>query len=67
MMNDFLVVNFAQLVGTSEGKILVQSYEWTGFFSKMFRKIDGIKQYHHFSFEEEVLREGKIIVQKNLQ
>ena len=29
VMNDSLVVNFAQLVGTSEGKILVQSYDWT--------------------------------------
>ena len=29
---------------------------------KMFRKIDGINQYHHFSFEEEVLREGELIV-----
>ena len=65
MMNDSSVVNFAQLVGTSEGEILVQSYDWTGFFSKMFRKIDGIKQYHHFSFEEEVLREGELIVQKS--
>ena len=64
VMNDSLVVNFAQLVGTSEGEILVQSYDWTGFFSKMFRKIDGIKQYHHFSSEEEVLREGELIVQK---
>ena len=64
VMNNSLVVNFAQLVGTSEGEILVQSYDWTGFFSKMFRKIDGIKQYHHFSFEEEVLREGELIVQK---
>ena len=65
VMNDSSVVNFAQLVGTSEGEILVQSYDWTGFFSKMFRKIDGIKQYHHFSFEEEVLREGELIVQKS--
>ena len=30
----------------------------------MFRKIDGIKQYPHFSFEEEVLRE-ELIVQKS--
>ena len=65
VMNDSLVVNFAQLVGASEGEILVQSYDWIGFFSKMFRKIDGIKQYHHFSFEEEVLREGELIVQKS--
>ena len=65
MMNDSSVVNFAQLVGTSEGEILVQSYDWTGFFSKMFRKIDGIKQYHHFSFEKEVLREGELIVRKS--
>ena len=64
VMNDSSVVNFAQLVGTS-GEILVQSYDWTGFFSKMLRKIDGIKQYHHFSFEEEILREGKLIVQKS--
>ena len=42
VMNDSSVVNFAQLVGTSEGEILVQSYDWTGFFSKMFRKIDAL-------------------------
>ena len=65
MMNDSSVVNFAQSVGTSEGEILVQSYDWTGFFSKMFRKIDSIKKYQHFSFEEEVLREGELIVQKS--
>ena len=62
VMNDSSVVNFAQLVGTSEGKILVQSYDWTGFFSKMFRKIDGIKQYHHFSFEEEVHSKNDFVV-----
>ena len=44
-------VNVSQLVGTQDGQVIVPSRDWAGFLSPHFRRLDGIKQYHHFRFE----------------
>ena len=44
-------VNVPQLVGTQEGEVLVQSFDWAGMFAPHFRKLQGIKSYHHFHFD----------------
>ena len=41
-------VNSVQLVGTQDGEVLVQSYDWTGFLALFFRRITNIKKVHHF-------------------
>ena len=43
-------VNEVQLVGTQSGEIIVQTYDWTGFFGSQMKKIPLITKYHHFQF-----------------
>ena len=43
--------NVAQLVGTQEGEMVVQMYDWTGMFAAHFCKLKNIKAYHHFRFD----------------
>ena len=45
-------VNSVQLIGTQEGEVLVPTYEWTGFFIPLFKKLPGIKKFHHFFVDE---------------
>ena len=45
--------NICQLVGTQDGSTIMPSRDWAGFFSSHFRRLDGIKQYHHFRFERD--------------
>ena len=45
--------NIYQLVGSQNGSTIVPSQDWTGFLSSHFRRLDGIKQYHHFRFEQD--------------
>ena len=45
--------NLCQLVGTQDGTTIVPSRDWAGFLSSHFRRLDGIKQYHHFRFERD--------------
>ena len=43
--------NICQLVGAQDGRVIVPSRDWAGFLSSYYRRLDGIKQYHHFRFE----------------
>ena len=45
--------NICQLVGTQDGSTIVPSRDWARFLSSHFRRLDGIKQYHHFHFERD--------------
>ena len=45
--------NICQLVGAQDGSTIVPSRDWAGFLSSHFRRLDGIKQYHHFRFERD--------------
>ena len=45
--------NICQLVGAQDGSTIVPSRNWAGFLSSHFRRLDGIKQYHHFRFERD--------------
>ena len=51
VVNESAVCNLCQLVGTQDGTTIVPSRDWAGFLSSHFRRLDGIKQYHHFPFE----------------
>ena len=44
------VVNQACLVGNELGKTLTPTYDWINFFFSYFRKLPGIKSYHHIRF-----------------
>ena len=48
VVNSSADVNTAQLVGTEDGEILVPTYAWDDFLREHFRKLPGIKSYHHF-------------------
>jgi hypothetical protein len=41
-------INVAQLVGDEFGNLFVPIYDWSSYFLQFFKKIAGIKQYHHF-------------------
>ena len=43
-------VNFAQLVGTQNGDVIVPMYHWDTFLSSYFRKVPHLKSYHNFTF-----------------
>ena len=45
--------NICQLVGAQDGSTIVPSRDWARFLSPHFRRLDGIKQYHHFRFERD--------------
>ena len=40
--------NTAQLVVDQQGKVIVPTYDWTGFLTPYFKKLPGIKKGHHF-------------------
>ncbi|KTG06938.1 hypothetical protein cypCar_00046843 [Cyprinus carpio] len=44
-------LNIPQLVGTAEGKILVQTFDWQQHLTHHFRRLPQIKSYQHFSFD----------------
>ena len=54
--------NHSQLVGTNDGTLVVQSFDWTSFFSYHFRRIVGIKKFQHFCFDVSNL--GVVIVKE---
>ena len=43
------VCNTAQLVGREDGTTYVKMYDWTPFLAPHFKRIPGMKQYHHFA------------------
>ena len=48
VVDESMVFNLCQLVGTQDGHTIVPSQDWDGFFSSHLCHLDGIKQYHHF-------------------
>lgn len=52
VVNESAVVNYAQLVGTEDGTVVVPQYDWASFFSTFFRRqaFRGIKKLHHLVF-----------------
>lgn len=54
--------NYSQLVTTEDGNTLVETYDWTTFFAKNFKKISGIKKLHHFIFDTE--KPGNVTVKE---
>ncbi|ROL51095.1 hypothetical protein DPX16_14626 [Anabarilius grahami] len=44
-------LNIPQLVGTAEGKVLVQALDWQQHLTHHFRRLPQIKSYQHFSFD----------------
>ena len=48
LVNSSSKPNIAQLVGTEDGQVMVQCYDWQQFFQPYFRRLENIKQYQHF-------------------
>ena len=48
VVNGSAHVNFAQLVGTQEGDVLVPTYDWGSYLSPYFKRVDHIKKFHSF-------------------
>ena len=46
-------MNVSQLCGLHDGSVLVPTYDWASFFEKYFKKLPGLKEYHHFRFSNE--------------
>ena len=44
-------VNKSQLVGKTDGEVIVPTYDWTSYFATLYKKIDGIKGYYHFKID----------------
>ena len=44
-------VNESQLVGNTNGEVIVPTYDWTSYFAAFYKKIDRIKGYFHFKFD----------------
>ena len=53
VVDDSAACNVCQLVGAQDGRVLIPTRDWAGFLSSYFRRLDGIKQYHHFHFERD--------------
>ena len=51
VVNQSAMVNTSQLVGTANGEVIVPTYDWTSYFATTYKKIIGIKKYHHFNFD----------------
>ena len=56
--------NHAQLVGLEDGTVLVEQYNWAGYFDTFFRRaaFDGIKSWHHLVFSSET--PGKAVIRE---
>ena len=48
------VSNTAQLVGREDGTTYVNMYDWTPFLAPHFKRIPGMKQYHHFEISSSI-------------
>ena len=53
VVNQLASVNKAQLVGETNGNVIVPTYDWTSHFAVSFKKIVGIKGYYHFKADAE--------------
>ena len=49
----YVVVLIPQLVGDERGTVFVPIYDWQAFLVPFFKAVNGIKQYHHFSFSHQ--------------
>lgn len=46
-------VNSAELVGLHDGHLLIETYQWTDYLGKYFKKLPQIKCFHHFRFDKQ--------------
>ena len=44
-------INESQLVGNTNGEVIVPTYDWTSYFAAFYKKIDRIKGYFHLKFD----------------
>ena len=45
-------VNIAQLTGTQDGEVVVNTYNWQEGLSSIFKKVPDIKKFHHFQIRQ---------------
>ena len=51
-------VNVTQLCGLHDGSVIVPAYDWASFLDPFFRKLLGVKGYHHFRFSKDAPGRG---------
>ena len=47
--------NIPQLVGNEKGEVFVPTYDWKAYLPQYFKKVVGIKKFHHFILNKESL------------
>ena len=57
-------INYAELVGSHDGEIFVQTYDWNSYFDKYSKKLKNIKSYHHFYASKH--EPGVIVCKRNI-
>ena len=60
VVNQSASVNKAQLVGETNGNVIVPTYDWTSHIAVSFKKIVGIKGYYHF--KADAASPGKVLL-----
>ena len=68
-------VNVTQLCGFHDGSVIVPTYDWVSFLDTYFKKLPGVKGYHHFRFSKDRRRsdffeklgfQGKIFIKETI-
>ncbi|KAK3737672.1 hypothetical protein RRG08_066359 [Elysia crispata] len=54
--------NIAQLCGNERGEVFVPTYDWKAYLPSFFKKVVGIKKFHHFIFSKE--SQGNVILKE---
>ena len=44
-------INYAEIVGTHDMEVFVPTYDWASYLDRYFKKLKGIKSYHHFQVD----------------
>ena len=64
VVNGSAIVNFAQLVGTQEGDVLVPTYDWCSYLSPYFKRVDNIKKLHSFQISSPSSGDVEVVVRE---
>ena len=54
--------NIAQLCENERGEVFVPTYDWKAYLPSFFKKVVGIKKFHHFIFSKE--SQGNVILKE---
>ena len=64
VVNGSANVNFAELVGTQVGDVLVPTYDWCSYLSPYFKRVDNIKKLHSFQISSPSSGNVEVVVRE---